>query len=343
MEPFTHALASVALARTRPKLLPRFGLAMLIGSGVAPDLDYASYWGGAGAFLRFHRTLFHSIPGAALTTCAMAAAFCALDKQWNGKTPQKSPTIPFTCVSALAVCAVGWGGHILLDLASGEGLQLLWPFRVHWTAWNLVANFDPWVLLLLIGGLLLPQLFRLVGEEIGTHRRSKAGAGTAIFTLLLLGAYLGARADLRSRAIDLLLSSEYRGHEPLAAGAFPWSANPLNWRGVVSTDNTMEELLVPLSSPADFNAGRSLTHYKPEESPALEAAEKTESAQRFLKYAEFPLASVGRREDGYRFELRDVRFPARNASPANVIVRVDLDSSLRVTREQYRYASSCDP
>src|SRR5208283_40525 len=105
--------------------------------------------------------------------------------------------------------------------------------------------------------------------------------------------------------VDLLLSSEYHGREPLAAGAFPSLTNPLDWRGVVSTDNTMEEVAVPLGPRADFNPDRSLTHYKPEESPALDVAQKTPAVQRFLKYAEFPLASLVRREDGYRFELRD--------------------------------------
>ena len=48
---------------------------MLIASGLAPDLDYASYFGGPGAFLRFHRSGLHSIVGAAVTSCALAVSF----------------------------------------------------------------------------------------------------------------------------------------------------------------------------------------------------------------------------------------------------------------------------
>ena len=342
MDPFTHALTSLALARTRQRHLPRFGSAMLIAAGVAPDLDYASYLWGASTFLRVHRSLLHSIPGAALTACAIAASFCVLDRTWKRETRQERPAAPLAFASALAVCAVGLASHILLDLASGEGVQLFWPFHTHWSAWSVAANFDPWAVLLLAGGLLIPQLFRLVGEEIGA-RKSGAAGGAAVLTLLLLTAYLGARGDLRSRAVDLLLSSEYRGREPLAAGAFPSSANPFAWRGIVSTDNTMEELLVPLGPRADFNPDRSLTHYKPEESPALDAAERTAAAQQFLKYAEFPLASLSRSEDGYRFELRDLRFPSGDESPANVVVRIDLDSGFHVMRKEYRYASSSNP
>jgi hypothetical protein len=71
--------------------------------------------------------------------------------------------------------------------------------------------------------------------------------------------------------------------------------------------------------------------------------EKTISARRFLKYANFPLASVSRREDGYRFELRDLRFPASDASPANIIVRIDLDGAFHVISEEYLYAASSNP
>jgi inner membrane protein len=313
---------------------------MLVVSGIAPDLDYASYFGGAGAFLRFHRTLFHSIPGAALMACGVAGAFYFLHKRREQKQLRAHAALPFTFASAVAVCAIGAGAHVLLDLASGEGVQLFWPFRAHWTAWSVAAKFDPWILALLTAGLLIPQLFRLVGEEIGARKKASAGGGAAIFTLALLAAYLGMRAELRSRAIDLLLSSEYRGREPLAAGAFPSSVNPLNWRGVVTTDDTVEEIDVSLGPRAGFDAGRSLTHYKPQESPALDAAEKTSAARRFLNYAEFPLISVSRREDGYRCELRDVRFPAGDADPANIIVRIELDSDLKVMHEEYRFASS---
>jgi membrane-bound metal-dependent hydrolase YbcI (DUF457 family) len=316
---------------------------MMVIAGVAPDIDYASYFGGAGAFLRYHRTLLHSIPSAALLSCAVAGAFLLLANKKKDAKDSLKRDAPLTFATALTVCALGAGGHILLDLASGEGMQLLWPFRVHWTAGGLVANFDPWVLVLLLAGLLVPQLFRLVGEEIGARRKGTQGAGAAIFTLLLLAVYLGSRADLHSRATGLLLSSEYHGREPLAAGAFPSSVNPLYWRGVVATDNTVEEVDVPVGPRADFRPDASLTRFKPQESPALDAVQKTSAAQAFLKYAEFPLGSVSRHEDGYRFELRDARFPDSDANPANIVVRVDLNGSYQVTRQEFRYASSSNP
>ncbi len=314
-------------------------MAMIVVCGVAPDLDYASYFGGAAAFLRFHRTALHSIAGAALMACAIASAFCWLDR----KRPRAGSFAPLTYWAAFAACCAGAALHLALDLSGSGGVQLLWPFRAGWFSWDIAPWFDPWILAILIAGLLLPHLFRLISEEIGERRKSPVGRGAAIATLLLLAAYLGARADLHGRAMGLLLSREYHGREPLSAGAFPTTLSPWDWRGVVSTDNTIEEVDVPLGAGADFDPDESLTQYKPEDSPALEAGQQTAAARRFLGYARFPLASVSRLEEGYRFELRDLRFPASDTSAENMIVRVDFDSSLREVRQEIRYASSANP
>lgn len=344
MEPFTHAFTSLALARAGQRRLPRFGTAMLVISGLAPDLDYASYLAGPGAFLRFHRTALHSLAGTALMAGAIAATFCALDKRLPATKAAQARTFPPLAFGvALAVCAVGAVGHLLLDLASGVGVQLLWPFRARWFGWDLTTDLDLWTLLLLVTGFLLPLLFRLVSEEIGERRKGVRGSRAATVTLLLLAAYLGARAYLRSQAIELLLSREYHGRIPLSAGAFPESSAPLDWRGVVVTDNTIETVEVPLGPNAQFDPDRSLTHFKPDDSPALDAGEKTAAVAAFLAYARFPLASVERLEDGYRFEVRDLRFARDDMEPANVFVRVDFDSGLKIKRQEFCFASSPNP
>ncbi|MGA8144533.1 MAG: metal-dependent hydrolase [Candidatus Acidiferrales bacterium] len=341
MEPVTHALTSLALARAGQKHLPRLGTAMLVVAGVAPDLDYASYLGGASSFLRFDRTLLHSLPSSALLACAIAGTFWFFTRQ-RGEHLEKAGASPAARVrfgSAFAICAIGIAGHLLLDVVSGVGVQLFWPFRPRWFALDLLTELDPWVLILLIAGLLLPMLFRLVGEEIGERKRRGSGTRGAIVTLLLLIAYAGVRGYLHSNAVDLLESRDYHGRTPLAAGAFPASWSPFEWRGVVSTDNTMEDVDVSLTPGKEFDPGRSVTSYKPEASAALEAGQRTVTAQRFLKYARFPLASVVRVEDGVRIELRDARFPESDSSAANILARVDMRGNLRVVSEEIQFAS----
>jgi membrane-bound metal-dependent hydrolase YbcI (DUF457 family) len=342
VEPVTHALFSLGIARAGQRRLPRFGTAMLLASGLAPEFDFLSYFGGAGAYLRWHHAAMHSLVGGAVTACAVAGTFCVVDRKLPSKTDANRRGAALTFGTAALVCALGVFGHVLLDLVSGVGVQLLWPFSGRWFGWPLSANLDLGTLVLLCAGLLLPLLFKLVNEEVGAQKKRSGRAGAAI-TLALLTAYFGARAELRSRAIDMLLAREYRGEIPLQAGAFPESSTPLVWRGLAATDNTIEQAEVGSGLGVEFDTARTLTHFKPGESPALDAAERTEAARRFLVYAKFPLASVEHREAGYRVEIRDLRFPGGDTSADNMIVRVDLNSDARVTAGELRFASDANP
>lgn len=335
MEAVTHALTSLALARAVGNRLPRFGTAMVVVSGVAADLDYLSYFGGPGAFLKYHRAALHSILGSIVLISAIAAIFWRLDRAF----PAKNSAVGLRFIVAMAFCFFGAAWHLVFDLCGGEAVQLFWPFRITSSAWNFAADFDPWILVLILAGLLLPQLFRLVNEEIGGQKGNGGRRGARI-ALGILIAYLGARGILHGRAAELLRSREYHGRAPLAVGAFPNPVSPFEWRGVVLTDDTIEELEVSLAAGAEFDPDRGVTHIKPEESPALDAGESTPIAKRFLESARFPLASVSPIDNGTRFELRDLQFAREDRNPANIFVRVDFDASLRVHRAEYRFASS---
>ncbi|HUJ32101.1 MAG TPA: metal-dependent hydrolase [Candidatus Acidoferrum sp.] len=342
MEPVTHALASLALARAGQKRLPRFGTAMIVAAGLAPDLDFASYFAGPGAFLGLHRAALHSLPGAAVVACATAGAFCAFDKRRrSGGEEDTGASLKFA--PALIASAVGVAGHMLLDVASGTGVQLLWPFRAGAYAWDLLTNLDPWILIGLLVGLLLPHLFSMVSEEIGDRRKRVRGRTGSIVTLGLLIAYGGGRAEMHSQAEELLLSHEYHGQVALSVGAFPSSSSVFDWRGVVVTDNTIEEVEVPLGPNTRFDPDRSVAHYKPDDSPALRAGQQAALTQTYLKYARFPLAHVERKEDDYRFEVHDLQFASDDLSPANIFARVDMDSGWHILRQEFVFAASPNP
>ena len=339
MEILNHALLSLLLARAGQAFLPRYGAAMLTVSSVVADFDFVSYLGGPAAFLRFHRGVLHSVPCSVVLVCAIALAFWAVARRHAATNPD-AKFCPLSFIEVLAVCAVGVAAHLLLDLASGIGVQLLWPLRQGWTAWNLLSNLDPWILALLVLGLLLPEVFRLVSEEIGEREKRPRGQRAAVVTLLLLLIYVGARSGLHSRAVDELNSREYRGAAPLATGAFPSALSLFAWRGLVSTDNSIVQIEISLAPGAGFDPDQAVPHFKPEDSAALEVAENTPAAKTFLRYARFPLASLERDDEGYRFTLRDMRFASSDYGAENIVVRVELNADLRVTRQEFRYANS---
>jgi inner membrane protein len=319
---------------------------MLLFSGVTADLDYLSYFAGPATFLRFHRTFLHSLIGSALIALATAAAFFFLNKRPKSKdlTGTENVVRPgFAFGAALLVCVIGAGSHILLDLVSGIGVQLFWPFRAGWIGRELMTGFDPWILALLATALLLPELLKLVSEEIGEQKKRSRGRGTAIIALAILVLYVGAKAALHRQALELLASREYHGRPPVSSAAFPLFAAPFTWRGVVSTDATVEELQVSLLLGRDFDTDRSFVRYKPVPSAALDAGENTQVSRTFLAYARIPFATVIRVEDGLRFELRDLRFVPNDTSPENIVARVDFNRNLQIQNEELRFASSKSP
>lgn len=343
MGPVTNALTSLALARAGQTRLPRYGMAIMLVAGVAPDLDYVSYFGGATAFLRFHRAALHSVVGAAVVAVVTAGVFWAIDTRRTAENARPNAKPPLRFWAALVAAAVGVGAHDLLDVASGVGVQLLWPFRTQRYAWYLLTNVDIWILIVLGAGLLIPELLRLVSEEIGERKKRVRGRFAVVLALVIVAAYVGSRAVLHSRAIDLVMSSDYQRRTPLSADAFPVNSAPLEWRGVAATDTTMEEIPVSFAPGARFDPGRSQTIYKPQDSSVLEMGETAADTVLYLRYARFPLAKVSQLEDGYRFEVHDLQFADGDLGAENTFVRVDLNGKLQVVRQDIFSAASPGP
>ena len=114
---------------------------------------------------------------------------------------------------ALAVCAAGAGAHLILDLTNVYGLKLLWPFAQRWYAWDLAASIDPLLLILLAGGLLLPLVFRLVGEEIGARTRRES-QWPAFVLLAMVALYFGVRVVSHARVLAVVNSRSMPGRSP---------------------------------------------------------------------------------------------------------------------------------
>ncbi len=331
MEPITHAVASFALARGGLNRASRLATPMVLVSGLAADLDWLSLLGGPEAFLHGHRTATHSLAGTAAIAVATAIIFWLLGR--------RQPSAPVRWPRALLVCACGAGAHLLLDLTNAYGVKLLWPFQERWYAWDVVAYLDPWILILLLLGLLIPGLFRLVSEEIGARPKRRGGQRGAILALTVVLLYTGGRWVLHDRALEMLRSRLYRGQTPLNAGAFPESASPLTWAGVVETENALEQVEVPLGPGGVFDPDSARTYFKPEASPVLEAARSSGLAREYLAFVRFPRAIVEKTLEGYRVRLNDVRFTAAPDHRGLTAV-IELNRQAQVIHEELRFTTA---
>jgi inner membrane protein len=332
MEPITQVLASVALARCGFKRVTPLALPIIVTAGLAPDVDWVSVFGGARAFLEWHRTATHSLVGIAILAVLIAVAFIPIGRRVKR---------PVTFASAFLAALAGGSLRVLLDLTNSYGVKLLWPFSPRWFAWDLTAPLDPWILFLLLAGLLVPALFRMITEEIGAKSKRKAVDRGAVAALVLVAAFCCARFVLQQRAAALLAAREYRGETANAAAAFPQSLSPLFWNGVVDTDDTMDELEVSFAPGTTFDPESARIFYKAEPSIALEAARRSDVGIAFLEFARFPLARVQSLDDGYRITMRDLRFDGARGD-RNVMAQFDVDANNDVTREEFLFNTAND-
>jgi inner membrane protein len=329
MEPVTHALTSIALGRAGLNKITRAATPMLLVSGLFADIDWGTRLGGAETFLRGHRTVTHSLVGTAAIIAAIGAASWFIGR--------KFPKFAVGIFPALTICAIGAGAHLWLDMMNGYGVKLFWPFSPKWYAWDLADSVDSWILFFLLAGLLIPELFHLVLEEIGSKPRRGGRQRGAIFALVFLGLLITGRWFAHQRAIALLDSRAYREQTPLVVAAFPTPWNPLLWSGVVGTDNAVFNLEVPLGPGREFDPELADVHFKPESSAALKNAVRSYTAIEFLNFARFPLASVQHEGDGFQVRLRDMRFASEQPGRGKVIAVIDLDAQNFVIGEHLEY------
>jgi hypothetical protein len=123
----------------------------------------------------------------------------------------------------------------------------------------------------------------------------------------------------------------YNGQAARRAFAFPTHANPLLWNGVVETNSFW--VLQPVDLSKEPEPSHGLIVYKPESSPALEAARRNDFFDMFLKFARTPhwrVTPAPSLEGGWQVELMDLRFGF------TATALVDAQNQVRETSFRFR-------
>lgn len=240
----------------------------------APDFDVVCTLFGSAAYIHWHRNITHSLIALPLMALLSVAAV-----RWLGKQPVK-------WMPAFFIALLGVASHLLLDLTNTYGVRLLLPFSGHWFHWDLtpVIDLPIWGILLLAAA--APWFGRLVGSEMGDKRRSE-GWGWAVFALLMLSAYDYGRSVFHDRAVAMVDSRIYHGLSSRRTAAFPLG-NPLRWNGLAELSDSY--VIVPVDlRMGDFRPEEGQTFYKPERTPAMRAAMRTEPFEKFLEFVVYPI------------------------------------------------------
>jgi len=326
VDPLTHALASYSLRRAAFPRLPRPATIAMLVAGTIADIDLSSAYFGPSAFLNFYRTYCHSVLAALLLSLLVTLPF--LLRKRGSTEQQVSPLPVFFAALAAAVF------HLLMDVCQSAGVELLWPFSARRFALDWVAHSDLWIVGILLAGILFPALSRLVTEEIGAKSkgpRGKVGASLALAAVIL---YVVLRAVLHANALAAMESRTYRGELPRKAAAFAESGSPSRWHGIVETERALHDVEVDVGPGASFDPDAAMTSYKPEPSPALDAARDTAAARRFLQIARFPKATIEKTPTGFHVLLRAFPYMRDASSGWRVEAVVDTDPSFKVLSQE---------
>jgi membrane-bound metal-dependent hydrolase YbcI (DUF457 family) len=331
MDITTQGLASLALARAAWPRAPKPVWVVAIAAGVIADIDALGAWINASAYLTLHRTYTHSLPAA-----VFFAALCAITYRVVGT---KDVRAKFPVANAFAMALAAACLHLALDVCGTRGTTPFWPFGSRRFALDWAVEFDPLIMAIFLSALLLPELLHLVSSEIGARDKRPRGRIAARVAFVIILIYLGIRANFHGNVIALLGSRTYHGEVADRLGAFPARFSPFEWSCVVDTPRSLQTVSVMEGPVESFDPESAETQFKPAPSPSLDAAEKTNAAERFLRFSQFPKASLETVPTGTVVILRDLKVAATGETAHEVVAVIHLDKSNRVTSQNIAWAN----
>jgi inner membrane protein len=297
MDNLTHTLTGVVMSRAGLNRWYSHPTALLMLAANAPDIDIVAALGGSFNYFMNHRGITHSIFTAPLMAILPVLVVCACTRTMRGWK------------AAYLISLIGVLSHLLLDWTNTYGIRLLLPFSSQWFRADINNIVDLWIWGVFLIAAIGPVLGRLVSSEIGAKPGS--GRGLAWFAISFLALYDFGRYLLHQRALDMLNSRVYHGAPPTRTGAFPASeVNPWRWSGWVELPDSSMHFSMNLRAEFDPTAP-DRTFYKPEPSPALDAARQAFTVKKFLEFAPYPLWRVVPLPDpdgAKRVDVRDWRF-----------------------------------
>ena len=349
MDVGTQGLASLIIARGLVPRAPWRAWAVIVIAGSIANIDVVSAMVSPSAFIEWHRTYLHSILFSLIVSLILGTTYLLVSKADARASRGAAEVRPYKEVArgsvAAFLAAVLLAGllHLALDAAQPDGTMIFWPLSHQRVALDWLPHIDAWIIAILLAALLLPELTRLVTDEIGARTRGARGRVGAIIGLVILALYVGLRADLHSNAIATLQNRSYDTGRPHRIAAYADATSPFLWHGIVETERAMQELDVGIFAGSAFDSDSGVTLFKPEASPALDQAQRTEAAKKFLAAAQFPKADIEKTADGYEVELRDLRYAGIGETRREIRARIDLDANGKILNDELIWARNAKP
>jgi inner membrane protein len=285
MEPITHFLTGACIGRSGLNRKTAYATLAATLAAEAADLDVL--WGLRGPVegLKHHRGITHTLIGAPVVA-AVIVGVVALLHFARKRRPDAQPVRWGWLYATALIAALS---HILLDWTNNYGVRPFFPFNPRWYEGDLVFIAEPILWALFALALIMPAIFGLTDREIGARRKRFRGRGWAIFALTGMVALWGWRWFEQSQARTLLSHTQVTS-APVARVAFePYPVNPWRWHAILETPNYYRTVEInTLTGTIDSDSNADIL-YKPESTPAAEAAKRTLLGQVYLDWSSWPV------------------------------------------------------
>jgi inner membrane protein len=287
MEPVTHFLSGAILSRAGFNRKAAYATLAMTLAADTPDLDVLWYLRGPVAGFQHHRGITHTFLGAPFEALVVTAVMWVIHRL-RKKQPAVAPRWGLLWLFSLLAILL----HILLDFTNNYGVRPLFPFSPHWHSWSIVYIVDPFLLIVLSAGLILPALFGLADREIGTRREVFRGRGWAIASLVLVVHYYGWRNAEHEHAIHLVQLAHVGvafDAIPRQVFAEPYPISPFHWHAIVETPDYFQTADVSNWTDLVTSSDANDRIDKPPVTDAVRAAKQSWLGRVYLNWAQFPV------------------------------------------------------
>ena len=298
MDNVCHTLVGAALGEAGLKPRTRFASATLMIAANLPDIDVLVFATDTPS-VAFRRGWTHGILAQALLPVVLTGLIWLATRGRPAQSGAEGPGPPLRLGWILALSYIGVYSHVLLDLLNNYGVRLLAPVNWRWFYGDAVFIIDPWLWLMLAGGIWLAR-----------RRSSSAPARHAVLIALV---YIGAMVVTARLAHDFV-SEAWRGEhgravERVMVGPLP--VTPFQRAVIVDAGDHYDSgtftwwprrvTFDPAAVP------------KNDDRPEVAIAREAPSVRAFLVWSRFPFWTLEPATGGTRVTVADMRFMAGGA------------------------------
>ena len=292
MEPVTHFLTGACIGRAGLNRRTAYATLAATLAAEAPDLDILWTFRGQVAGLAHHRGITHTLIAAPAVALVITGFVWFIDWSLNRIFQSRHRNIkerqPVRWLWVFLSAFIADLSHLLLDWTNNYGLRPFFPFNPRWYSGDLVFIAEPVLWALLLAALIFPALFGLADREVGVRRTRFRSRGWAIAALSGMAILWCWRWAEHAAACNLVEAAQITPTPARRIALEPYPVNPWRWHALLETETTWQTAEVDTRTGQVVSDARTDSLFKPQVTPAVEAAKRTHLGQVYLDWSQWP-------------------------------------------------------